>query len=219
MRKIPLLTLLLLLMASSMQAYSEKIILSTFSNEANAKKSLESFKKTASYEELSGLAKKNDFKIYARESGRYHIIVIEPIRSKKVRLQAYDIVKKDYKKAYVSRCAIPKKSEPKKLQVKQKEIIKKEVPKLEKPKPLESPQKVKKENVKESKPQVALKANHEKNVRVEKKIAINDNADSIAKTIDFAMDLVSLLKYAVIFLVFAVLLYYYRKFKRIYDEY
>ncbi len=201
MRKIPLLTLLLLFMASLTQAYSTKIILSTFSNDANAKRSLEAFKKTTSYKELYKLSKKNDFKVYVRESGSYHIVVVEPIYSREVGCESHKIAKQEYDNSYLSPYKTPKKSELRKPEETPKKIVKKEVPKLEKPKPSESLQKVKKEKV------------------MEKKIAIKDNADSIAKTIDFAMDLVSLLKYAGIFLVFAILLYYYRKFKRIYDEY
>ena len=184
-------------MASSLQAYSKKIILSAFSNDANAQRSLEMFKKTKAYGELYKLSKKADFKIYVRESGKYYIVVAEPILLREVGVQAYHIVKKEYKNAYLNAYEVPK------------NITEKDAVEVKKVKILEATKEVQtlKVEKKELKPQL------------DKNIIVADNADSIEKSIDFAMDLIDILKYVAIFIVFMVLVYYYRKFKRIYDEY
>jgi len=212
MRKI-LLLMLLLFMVSSLQAYSKKIILSAFSSDANAQRSLEMFKKTRSYAELYKLSKKANFKIYVRESGKYHIVVAEPILSRELGVEAYHIVKKEYKNAYLNAYEVPK------------QIIEKEAVEVKKVKIIEAPKKVQtlkveKQVIEESPKEVnTTEIKKELKSSLDRTSIVADNADSIEKSIDFAMDLIDILKYVAIFIVFMVLLYYYRKFKRIYDEY
>lgn len=217
MRKLLLLTLLLF-MVSSLQAYSKKIILSAFSNADNAKRSLEMFKETASYKELSKLNKTNSFKVYVRESGKYHIVVAEPILVEKIGTKAYEIVTKEYKNAYLNDYEVPQilKVEKQKKFVKN-EIIQEKVVKLPEVTPKVQSPKIEEVNITELKEEA--KPLNVGKTKIDKNVTVIDNTDSMEKSVDFTTDIIDTLKYIAIFLIFMVLVYYYREFKRIYDEY
>jgi len=205
MRIVLLFVLFLLVIGSSLEAYSKKIIMSTFSNSENANKSLSTFKKTSSYAKLSSLAEKNNFEIYVRQSGKYYIVVAEPILSRDVGIKAYSLVKNEYKNPYLN---LYTQAEPK-VQKKIEKFPSKEIDK-------ELSTVSKKDIVKSQEISNSPKILEKKSDDIELE---SKESQRVGNTMSFAMDIFTILKYIAMFLVFLVLVYYYRKFKRIYDEY
>ena len=211
------LTLLLLtiFISSNLQAYSKKIILSSFVNKHDAEKSFKKYQTSSSFSKLDTLSKKHHFKIYVRPSGKYYIIVAEPLLSKKVRTQAYAYAKSYYKNAYSNNYTQAKK-------LKQTTIKKITKLKLE-PKTIKRPV----ENIIPILVKTPLKV---QTAEVDKSI---QNSITQVKTVKVApkkdqfalanlilpMDIFTLLQYFATFILVSVLIYYFRKFKKIYDKY
>ena len=101
--KILSLLIYLFLASSLLEGYSKKIILGTYSKKSNADRELSKLKsKIPEYKKLHQLSKENDFDIYVRPYGKYHIVVVEPIKNKKVLFTSLNIIKKGFKGAFVS---------------------------------------------------------------------------------------------------------------------
>lgn len=207
MQKI-LFILLIFSLFSCLQAYSKKIIFSAFSTTERAQNSLSMYAQTDSYKELYKLSLEHNFKVYTRASGKYFIVVAEPLLSQEVGVLVYDLVKKEYKGTYLNNYEAPKNEVAIKTTLqKSKEIVEKKEPiqaKQEAKQIIEVPQKEKKTQEKVKTPQV-----------IEEK----ENKKSLEKTKEFAMDILDILMYIAIVLILMVVIYYFRKFKRIYDEY
>jgi len=248
MKKI-LFLILILSLTTLLQAYSKKIIFVSFSSEKRALNSLNLFKKSSNYKKLDKLAKENDFKIYTRASGKYYIVVAEPLLLRSVGVQAYKLIKKSYKHAYpapyvplvveekiVVKEKIKEKPKPKKEVV--KVVQKQKMPTI--PKDINKTKEVVKPVIKEiDKEEAKEKSVAQREIIIDEminkgdkledlnlelkefvlKIVTNimDNFNNIS--LDFNLDNWSILKYLSIFFVLLILLYYYIKFKRIYDEY
>lgn len=236
MKKISLFVLIFLL-SSSLYGYSKKIIFSAFSNMQNAQRSLQGFKETNSYQKLDALAKANDFTIHARVSGRYYIVVAEPFFSESTAQEAFRIGKKEYRNAYMNTYEPPE--EPKKKLV--KEPLIKKVPEIKKPdKPvkidkeesvvvqeikksikIQKPQEIK--NIEKNETKVVVK--ELKTVETEKteieKIVEEHNKtnNSLEKTKEFAFNILDILLYLFLAIILGVIIFYFIKFKRVYDEY
>ena len=172
--------LFILLFTSHVQAYSKKIIFASFSNKANANKSLNAFKKTFSYTKLNNLAIKNGFKIYIRQSGKYYIVVAEPIKLESVGIKAYKLVNQEYEKVNLNT------------------YLAQEI--------------VSVEDIKRVKP---IEKYVEKKVKIKEKIVTTKTKTSS----NYDIDIWSILKYVLIISFFFILIYYYIKLKRIYNQY
>ncbi len=231
MKNIVLLTLFLLLTSSTLSAYSKKIIFSAFSNEKNANTSLEDFKKTSQFTRLNQLSRENNFKVYVRDSGKYFVVVAEPIYNKKVGIESFNLVKSNYKSAYtrvyeklflekkvvekkIIETKIVKVVEIKKI-IEKKEELKKDINETILPvtsivKEINST----KEIVKEVKKEILEIKNQEVKVETspEKMIVYKKVDDKI-------IDVWSVVRYVVIFFFLFVVTFYYIKFKRLYEEY
>ena len=222
MKKILFFTLLIAL-TSSLQAYSKKIIFATFTSNKNAQKSLKSFQKTSEYKKLSKLSIDNSFQVYVRASGNYFIVVAEPFYDRKIAVQAYKLIKIKYENLYANIYTPPEKQlnnevekplhvEKKIVKVAvKKELIKKKVDtEVQKPETLHVEKKIIKTVVKKELPKKSVE------VKIQK---TEVQEESLIKTMGFAMDILDILKYLAITLLFGTLTYYFIKFKRIYDEY
>jgi len=198
MKKFIYICVILFLSISSLDAYSKRIIASSYTSERTAQKSFKKFQNSSVYTELKSLSKEYAFDILMRSAGggKYYIVVMEPFFDKKICQKSLKIVRKYYKNAYLNKY--------KKTKEKPK-LIKKKVLKQEK-------EVVKKEVTKKEVTKKTLKL--EKVVKVEKKTKPKKQ-----KEVPSSFEFVSYLMYIVILLVLLVLVYYFRKFKKIYDEY
>jgi hypothetical protein len=206
--------ILLILLGTNLEAYSKKIIFASFTRMSNAQDSLDSFKKSSKYKKIDKLSKENNFKVYVRTSGKYHIVVAEPFLKKSLAQEVYRLAKSNYKHAYISPYVAVLKKE--------KVIEKKEPPKVlvkkEKETPAPPPKNnLKKEQPKEQQPKEQAKEQPKEKILAQKEIALKA-IKSMKKKVEY-LDIESIVKYFFIFLVLSILFYYYRKFKRIYDEY
>ena len=102
-----LLFILIVFLASiSLEAYSKRIILISFSTKERADTTMASLPiKSPS---LYALAKKHDFEIKLKKSGKYYIVIAEVFKSKEVLNSALKKIKKRFKGAYVSTYKYPK---------------------------------------------------------------------------------------------------------------
>ncbi len=256
MKKISLLMILMLL-STTLYGYSKKIILQSFSKEENAKKSLSNYMKNDNYEKLDGLAKENDFKVYVRKSGKYYIVVIEAIYSKKLLAEVSKIVKQNYKHAYTSSYSPSKTSKKSQVEKKitQKATIVKPILKITTQEDKKIT-KVKKVDIVEKEKEVDIVAKQDKKIEVKKdkekvylvqdeKIKdleikkpkeikksqdvqgyIYSELDEMLKTIKekaenfiSSISIVDMIKYGILFIILSMIIFYFIKFKRIYDEY
>jgi len=228
--KISTTIILLLILSSSAWGYSKKIIFSSFSAKQSAEKSLSRFLKSTKSAKLNSLAKKNNFEVYIRQSGKYYIIVAEPIRDKKLLLKTLKIVKKSYKQAYANNYTPPEIVEkiPKEVVVKktqelnvseEKVIIAVEEKKTEEVKEVEVPlhpvvetktMDINTTDVNMTK-QESVVETLESNISVKKEIETLYTEDK--------PDLGLIFKWVLLFVVLSVMIFYFIKFKRIYDEY
>lgn len=101
--KIFLAVLYIFLASSLLQGYSKKIVLGTFANKANADRQYEKLNLIIpQYKLLQELAEVNGFDVHVRPFGKYHIVVVEPIKNSGVLNESLQIVRGGFKKALVS---------------------------------------------------------------------------------------------------------------------
>jgi len=181
--------LLVLLFTTSLQSYSKKIIFASFSNQTNAKNSFNTFKKTSSYTELNKLAKENNFKIYVRQSKKYYIVVAEPIRLESTGIKAHKLVKQEYENVNLNTYLPP-------------EIV--TVKDIE-------PKNLTKDAIRVK----AIKKQIEKKEEIKEKVVTIKTATPLS----LSMDIWSILKYVLMVSFLSILIYYYIKLKRIYNQY
>ncbi|MDQ7044998.1 MAG: hypothetical protein Q9M32_03675 [Sulfurimonas sp.] len=197
--------LLLTAFSFSLEAYSKKIILASFSTEQRADAMIASLPQRSP--SLYKLSQKYDFDIKIRVSGKYYILVAEVFRDKKVLDTAFKSVKKRFKGSYITNY---KEIETLKVEKKvEKKVVKKEI--------ILEIQKVI--------PKIKIMP---KEITKEKEIVENikvEPSDSMSRTKEKALMFYEEYKtyfswyYIVIFFILSILAYYYIKFKRIYDEY
>jgi len=225
MKKIILFTLFLLLITTSLNAYSKKIVFSAFSTELNAKSSLDTFKKTEQYAKLYKLSQENDFKIYYRESGKYFVIIAEPILKLNVGVEAFALVKSEFKSAYTmiyvpkeKSVVVQEKIEKKapiivvtttKVEDKNSSIKKIEITTEEKIKELKTVPTANKEIN-------STKVKSEKSIEKKKELTVMTET---YKKKEELIDVWAVIRYVIIFFFLFVVTFYYIKFKRLYDEY
>jgi hypothetical protein len=212
--KISITIILLLILSSSAWGYSKKIIFSSFTAKNSAEKSLSKFLKSSKSTQLNSLAEKNNFDVHIRQSGKYYIIVAEPINDKNLLSKALKIVKKSYKQAYANNYTPP-------------EIVIEEVP-IEKV--VEKTQEL---NVSEEKVEVAVEEKEEvkESQTVDVNITKEESVEEILKSTkpvkkeietlykEEKFDFVLIFKWLLLFTVLSIMIFYFIKFKRIYDEY
>lgn len=226
--------ILFIILNSSLQAYSKKIILSTFSTQEKAQKRLKSFEKSGrKYSELIKLAKKNSFKIYVRESGKYHIIVVEPILNKNVLNKAIKIAKLNFKHAYANSYTPPTiedKHKSKDVQKKSMPIaIEKEAIELNTSKEISTT--LKEEvalqhpvvqdvgmDVNKTEQEPMIRLSEEKNTTIVESKEILELVEEVVKE-SKELDIGMILKWILFLVIISTASYYFIKFKRIYDEY
>lgn len=124
--------LYIFLASSLLQGYSKKIVLGTFSSKANANRQHEKLNLIIpQYRLLQELAEVNNFDIHVRPFGKYHIVVVEPIKNSGVLNESLQIIKGGFKKPLVSDTEIGTASKPKeepKVEL-PKKVVKAELPK------------------------------------------------------------------------------------------
>ena len=219
--KISITIILLLILSSSAWGYSKKIIFSSFTTKQSAEKSLSRFLKSSKSSKLNSLAQKNNFEVHIRQSGKYYIIVAEPLRDKTLLLKTLKVVKKSYKQAYPNNYTAPEREKTQELNVSKEKVVVAVVEKetREEAKAVEIPlhpvveSKTVDTNItdvnitkQESVVEVA-----ESNISVKKEIETLYKEDKI--------DLELILKWVLLFVILSVMIFYFIKFKRIYDEY
>mgnify|MGYP002713105958 CR=1 FL=1 len=101
--KIFLTVLSLFILASSLDAYSKKIVIGSFSSKKNAKKLLRKLPKVIpQYKELKELLKAEGSTIHVRKVGEYYLVVAEMFTDKKVANKSLKIIKFFFKNAYMN---------------------------------------------------------------------------------------------------------------------
>ena len=173
------------------------------------------------------LAKKYKFNFKIRASGKYYILVAEVFKSKKVLNKSFKVIKRRFKGAYSNNYVAVKKPEVKKVL-----YVEKPKPSV-KPKPLVKKVPVKKIIVEEKKivKKVKVKQKEIKKeviVKKEKVLHVEKPKPKPVVQEKISLDINKYLEifqeyfrwyYAVLLILGSVGFYYYRKFKRIYDEY
>jgi predicted RND superfamily exporter protein len=205
----------------------KKIVLVTYKNKAQAEKKLEELPTIIpQYAKLYELSKEHGFEIHVRAVGSFCIVALEPFDNKTVMNQCFDIAKQAFKKSYISNTISAKeifaKSTP--------EVIKEKVTHKQKT-PVTSTIKNKKELEKkviiipEQKLSVVpiVKKEKEKENLIEEKTVVN-KSDKEVKQSEFNLIWEMILehfrwKYLIITILLLILIRYFIKFKRIYDEY
>jgi sulfur relay (sulfurtransferase) complex TusBCD TusD component (DsrE family) len=218
MKKVVLLVFALL-MFTSLHAYTKKIIFASFSNMENAEKSFKTFQESSLFQKLEALAKKNNFEIHTRESGKYTIVVAEPFYSKEVLEQAYVIAKQMYKSAYINKYEAPQVAslknetqEQKKLQPAKEVNVEKKPTQVKEKKPAITKEKKQEERQEENIEEVL------EIQPIDNKV-VDTTSESIEKTKEFAFGLLDIVVYLIMALIIGAIIYYVIKFKRIFDQY
>ena len=217
-------------MSVSLEAYSKRIILISFSTKERADSMMKEL--PALSPSLYTLAKKHNFEIKLKKSGKYYILIAEVFKDKKVLNTALKKIRKRFKGAYVSTYKYSSKKVPKVekkvIKVEEKTTIKeiaKDVVEVKVATPVEIPpvliQKVVPEAIKvepkietiETKVKEILpKVSTEVLIKeVEKETIFDKILRIFQKNFEYSH---------IIILILAILvLRYYLEFKRIYDEY
>ena len=127
--KIMISMLIFLMVSSSVQAYSKRIVFEKFKNTAGAALALDKFKKEKLYNELDSLAKGNDVKIYVCSSD--NVIVAEPIHNKYVLETIMDLARLRFKEVHsedlLSLCKDVYEAKSTNINVKSNEIYQKSI--------------------------------------------------------------------------------------------
>jgi len=174
------------------------------------------------YDTLNELAKKRHFSIHSRKSGKYTIIVAEPIHDKITLKQALYIIKKSFKHAYANTYT-PSKSKhtvhPKKKIEATKENKKKLMPLNKKEAPSQNRVKVQPQEIK--KVPITQKVMPKHIYTANKKEILNEqskqNKKGVFQTISTFID--NFQWHYLLFLAFFIwILYYFKKMKKIYFE-
>lgn len=101
-------------------AYLKTIRIGAFSKKVDAQRELKKLNAfVQKHENILELQKKWDFEVKTRKSGKYHAILVEPLRNKKVLQEVLDTLRLGYKDAYVTTL--------KKETIKKKKIIKEKI--------------------------------------------------------------------------------------------
>ena len=225
--------LLIILFASiSLEAYAKKIILVSFSTQARADAMMEKLPKLSP--SLYTLAKKHDFHVRLKKSGKYYILVAEVFTDKEVLNSALQKIRKSFKGAYVSNYKYPKKKVVAKAKAiiaqVQHEVVKPKVQRVEESivaKNIEKPTQVlvQKELKIQKQPEIKIEPAKEVMKKLEKVIAPKTiqkkvqeptGKEEIGQTF---LEKHFQWKYVIFLIVGLIGVYYYIKFKRIYDEY
>jgi len=191
--------LLLTLFSISLEAYSKKIILASFSTQEKADEMMATLSQRSP--SLYKLAKKYNFDIKMKESGKYHILVAEVFIDKKILAIALKSMKRRYKGAYATDAEVPKITKKTIVNVVEK-TIKKEVTE----KKVEEPKLPHFDDIDKIIPKNDIKVVQEKEASPQ---------DLVAQVFEKYIHLY----YVIFFLIFLLVSYYYVKLKKIYNGY
>lgn len=220
---------LILFISISLEAYAKRIIFISLSTQERADAMMK--KLPASHPSLFALAKKHDFQIKLKDSGKYYILVAEVFTDEEVLNTALKEIRKSFKGAYASSYKYPKK-EVKKLipEVKavipevKREALKPTVEIVQKPKQVFVQKEVEIQKVLEIKKQPEIKIESIKEVvkKVEKVIVpktVEKKEEKKEETTQTFLEKYFEWTYVILLILGLVIIRYYIKFKRIYDEY
>lgn len=211
----------------SLEAYSKKVILASFSTETRAQKMINELPKVSP--SVISLAKKYNFKLKIRKSGKYYILVAEVFNDKKVLKTSLKEIRRRFKGAYVGNYKPSDSTAQTKVQTKIEKA-----PKLLSHKKRQETTNIALENkpkAKEKKIEVVQKEILESKTQIIEKEVNQDSyiKSSFDKQLErfqdqflIAWDIFKTYfewTYFILFIVFIVFVRYYIKFKRIYDEY
>jgi len=214
------LLLILLLASISLEAYTKRVILVSFSTQERAETMMK--KLPILSPSLYALAKKHNFNIRLKKSGKYYIIVAEVFENRGVLNEALKKIKKRFKGAYVSNYTYPKKEKIKEiLEIVPKPKVLPKVQVVEKPKAVFV---LKEPEVKREVLSIVVKEIEKKIEKVDEIVVpkiIENKAQREAEKEDIVETFLKYFEwsYIIIILLSFVGIRYYIKFKRIYDEY
>ena len=204
-----ILILISIFLTISLSANQKKIIMMSFATKTRAQNSINALKKDHF---LYKLSKNYNFDFKARESGKYYILVAEVFHDRKTLNLVYKNIKKRYKGAYISNYTPPVKS-PARPKVKPQK--KKKVQTLKPKKPILKKHTIKKvHKAKVETPKIKTPKIKISKVKVEvKKPKINKPTQTNYFNTYFHWWYIPLL------IIIGIATFYFRKFKKIYDEY
>ena len=241
-----LLFLLIFIFSSvSLHAYAKRVILASYSTKDRAESMLKTLPTLSPT--LYKLAMQHDFDVKIKESGKYYILFAEVFRDREVLNTALKKIRKSFPGAYVSSYQYPEVEEVKKVVPKKKTNIVKPKEVTEKKalvSELENKQTLK-ENVKpaiiikKETPKPKLQMQEQKKIVLDVKPSVSQEKSLLKKetvkavvlktaekTQETALDRTKHIfldyfewSYLVILVIGLVILRYYIKFKKIYDEY
>lgn len=197
--------LFLTLFSITLEAYSKKIILASFTTQEKADSMMASLPQRSP--SLYKLAKKYNFDIKMKKSGKYHILVAEVFTEKETLLVALKNIKRRYQGAYATTAEIPL--------VIQKQVIRKE--KVIKTKTIEVKEVVKVKKIEEYR--LIHFEDIDKILPKSNVLVVEKKEVSSSTLITKVFEKYFHLYYVMFFLIFLVVFYYYTKLKKIYKTY
>lgn len=207
-----LLFLILLFISVSLEAYAKRVILASFTTEERADTMMQQLPTLRP--SLYSLAKKHNFQIKLKKSGEYYIVIAEVFKDREVLNDALKQIRKSFKGAYVSTYKYPKK-EALRPQVEVVAIKKEPLKPIVKEVEVETSKNInetkyvlpKKEHVEASPKEVSenIVATQKFEIFLEKPLGI------FKKYFEWS--------YVITIVLSLIIVRYYIKFKRIYDEY
>ena len=212
-----LVSLLFLFVSVSLEAGAKKIILASFNTEEKAQSMLRELPQRSP--SIYALSKKYNFDLKTRKSGKYYILSAEVFYNEKTLNIVLKKTRRYFKGAYISKNVVVEKVKNKE-QVKIKKVIQvvKKEKIIEKPKPIQKVEKVHMvkavEVVKVEEKEVDINA-YAKDQFLKQMDRIRVQAEPIETFVRNNFHWT----YIPIFIFLVILYYYYRKFKKVYDEY
>ena len=124
--------LLILFMADSIQAYSKKIVLGTFTTKERADRMFKQIKDSSKLKEIIKFMNQNNIHLHVRSLGKSNIIAIEPFESQELLIDGLKLTRAKFKGVFVSDTNVKKiklKEVEKNLEVKKRKISSKNLKK------------------------------------------------------------------------------------------
>lgn len=208
--------LFLTLFSITLEAYSKKIILASFTTQEKADAMMASLPQRSP--SLYKLAKKYNFDIKMKKSGKYHILVAEVFTEKKTLLVVLKNIKRRYQGAYATTAEIPlviQKQVMKIPKTKTNKVIRKE--KIIKTKTIEVKEVVKVKKIEEHR--LIHFEDIDKILPKSNVLVVEKKEVSSSILITQVFEKYFHLYYVMFFLIFLVVFYYYTKLKKIYKTY
>lgn len=197
----------------TLEAYSKKIILASFTTQEKADEMMATLPQRSP--SLYKLSKKYNFDIKMKKSGKYHILVAEVFTDKNTLVVTLKDIKKRYKGAYATTAEVPKilkKQLKSNVENKRDKVVKEEKPVQPKALKIQEVEKVEKQRL-------IHFDDIDKIIPKNNVVVVEEKKVSFQVLVAQVFEKYFHLYYVIFFLIFLVVFYYYIKLKKIYNGY